>query len=58
MSSLKINHTGLGLRPIGRVTRLRRVQMIEKLKRPLDHHYYKIEKEIFSMAKTLNLLAA
>jgi len=32
--------------------------MIEKLKRSLDQHDYKIEKEIFFMAKTLNLLAA
>jgi len=55
---LKINHRGLVLRPIGRATRLNRVQMIEKLKRPLDQHYYKIKKEIFLMAKTLNLLAA
>ena len=30
--------------------------MPEKLKTPLDQFYYNIEKEIFSMTKTLNLV--
>ena len=33
-------------------------QMPEKLKTPLDQHYYKIENEISSISKTLGLMAA